>query len=170
MQTISDLMTTNLLTINRRDLVGGSARPHFGRGHSLRLGSRQRRTSAWRGDVMGPRRGVCIPRVCRQRHDREGGHSVGPDEPVTEAAALMMSNWIHHRVVVDDSARPRRSELVQPLGFDCRESGGLNSRRQLPRIDVLRIRRSKKYSSARVAITCTSCVAGPAGSLSAAPS
>lgn len=104
MTTIRDLMTTELLTVRRNDLVG-SVRDLMldsgihcvpvvdDEGHPLGV------VSSW--DLVeeyAPTEGIINAMTDRVV-------SVGPDEPVSQAAAIMMTNWIHHLVVVDEQGR-----------------------------------------------------------------
>lgn len=104
MQTISDLMTTNLLTVDPRDLVGGVRDLMLDSGiHCLPVVDNEGHplgvVTSW--DLVeeyAPEESVVNAMSSKVV-------TVGPDEPLSQAAAVMMSNWIHHLVVVDDHAR-----------------------------------------------------------------
>ena len=104
MRTVSDLMSTELLTVDRKELVG-----------SVR-------------DMMLDAGVHCVPVVDDELHpvgvvtswdlveeyapeeaitNAMTDHVVciGKDDTLSHAAGVMMTNWIHHVVIVDDKGR-----------------------------------------------------------------
>ncbi|MGI9625017.1 MAG: CBS domain-containing protein [Acidimicrobiales bacterium] len=104
MRTVRDLMTSELLTIDKHNVVGEVRDLMLESGvHCVPVVDDERRpvgvVSSW--DLVeeyAPAEGIMNAMTDRVV-------TVGPDEPVSLAAGIMMTNWIHHLVVVDDAGR-----------------------------------------------------------------
>ena len=104
MPTTRDLMTEELMTVGVNDRIGDvrDLMLHSGihcvpvvddEGHPLGV------VTSW--DMVEEHTGD--ESVMRAMTDKVV--TIGPDEALSEAAALMMTNWIHHLVVVDEQSR-----------------------------------------------------------------
>ena len=104
MQTIRDLMTTELLTVRPQDLVGEVRDLMLDSGiHCVPViddeGHPAGVVTSW--DMVEEY--APTESVANAMTDRVV--SIGADESLAEAAGLMMTNWIHHLVVLDENGQ-----------------------------------------------------------------
>ena len=104
MRTVSDLMSTELLTVSPGEMVGKvrdmmlDAGVHCvpvvdDEGHAVGV------VTSW--DLVEE----FAPTESVTNAMSEKVAAIGPDETLSQAAGVMMTNWIHHLIVVDDAGR-----------------------------------------------------------------
>ena len=102
MQTVKDLMTSELLSMRTKDLVGDVRDLVLDSGiHCVPVLDDEAHpvgiVTSW--DLVEE----YAPEDSITNVMTDKVVSIGPDEPVAQAAAVMMTNWVHHLVVTDDS-------------------------------------------------------------------
>lgn len=102
MQTVSDLMTRDLVSVNARDIVGDVRDMVLDSGiHCVPVLDDEHHpvgiVTSW--DLVeeyAPAESIANAMTDRVL-------TIGADEPVSQAATTMMTNWVHHLVVTDEA-------------------------------------------------------------------
>ena len=104
MRTVSDLMSTELLTVDRHELVGPVRQLMLDAGvHCVPVVDDDQHAvgviTSW--DLVEE----YAPQEAITNAMTDHVVCIGKDDTLSHAAGVMMTNWIHHLVIVDDKGR-----------------------------------------------------------------